>query len=153
MVSEKLILVLLLFLTLGLFPSPKVKPLDISFIKLKPIHEVVIAPPVPKFPKPVYIAYVPPVLPVYIPSVPPVLPTPNQDAKSFIYEHESGNNPGRWNTSGCVGLGQACPASKLLSACPTLDYGCEDAWFTQYAQDRYGGWDNAYYFWRGHFYW
>lgn len=68
-------------------------------------------------------------------------------AKLYIYMHESGNDPTRWNTSGCLGLGQACPASKLLAVCPTMDYGCEDAWFTQYAFSRYGGWVQAQQWW------
>jgi len=65
----------------------------------------------------------------------------------FIYQHESGNSPTKWNQSGCVGLGQACPASKLLDDCPQLDYACEDSWFTQYMIDKYGTWANAYAFW------
>lgn len=73
--------------------------------------------------------------------------------KIFIYNHESGNNPARWNSSGCVGLGQACPASKLLAVCPSLDYACEDAWFTRYAISRYGSWKNAYMFWVSHRWW
>lgn len=64
--------------------------------------------------------------------------------KLFIYEHESGNDPTKYNSSGCVGLGQACPASKLLTECPTLDYTCEDNFFDNYANVRYGGWEQAY---------
>ena len=75
------------------------------------------------------------------------------DAKMFIYYHESGNNPKRWNSSGCVGLGQACPASKLLAVCPTMDYACEDTWFTQYMKARYETWNNAKAFWLAHHWW
>lgn len=66
------------------------------------------------------------------------------DYKAFIYFHESGNNPQKYNGSGCVGLGQACPGSKLLAVCPNLDYACEDQFFTDYMVRRYGSWENAY---------
>lgn len=69
------------------------------------------------------------------------------DPKLYIYLHESGNDPTRWNSSGCLGLGQACPASKLLVVCPTMDYACEDQFFTQYMLNRYGSWQAAYEFW------
>ena len=83
----------------------------------------------------------------------PVATQSDQWYKLYIYNHESGNNPARWNTSGCLGLGQACPASKLLSVCPTMDYACEDAWFTRYAISRYGSWYNAYKFWLANHWW
>lgn len=74
--------------------------------------------------------------------------------KLFIYNKESGNNPARYNSSGCLGLGQACPASKLLKVCPDInDYACQDAWFTNYAISRYGSWAGAYQFWLGHHWW
>jgi len=73
--------------------------------------------------------------------------------KAFIYQHESGNDPTRWNSSGCLGLGQACPASKLLAVCPDMDYACEDAFFTNYANARYGGWAGAYAFWTQNRWW
>lgn len=73
--------------------------------------------------------------------------------KLYIYLHESGNNPTRTNGSGCIGLGQACPGAKLLRVCPTLDYACEDAFFTSYAIARYGSWAGAYSFWLTHHYW
>jgi len=75
------------------------------------------------------------------------------EAKIFIYDHESGNNPTRRNSAGCLGLGQACPGSKLLAVCPTLDYNCEDNYFTNYANSRYGGWQGAYIFWLNHRWW
>lgn len=75
------------------------------------------------------------------------------DPKGYIYCHESGNNPTRWNSEGCVGLGQACPASKLQAVCPNLDYGCEDAWFSNYAVQRYGGWPQAQAYWEVHRNW
>lgn len=75
------------------------------------------------------------------------------DAKSWIYNEESGNNPARWNTSGCLGLGQACPASKLLAVCPSEDYACEDQFFTNYALSRYGSWGAALAFHLAHGWW
>lgn len=81
----------------------------------------------------------------------PVMPT---DPKMFIYLHESGNVPERYNSSGCLGLGQACPASKLLAVCPVeTDYACQDQWFTDYMTHRYGTWENAYQFWIVHRWW
>lgn len=72
-------------------------------------------------------------------------------AKMYIYNHESGNNPAARNGAGCRGLGQACPGSKL--PCSDSDYACQDAWFTGYAESRYGGWINAYHFWLAHHWW
>ena len=73
--------------------------------------------------------------------------------KSYIYMRESGNNPTRYSSSGCLGLGQACPGSKLLNVCPTMSYSCEDAWFTNYAISRYGSWAGAYNFWINNHWW
>ena len=83
----------------------------------------------------------------------PALTGSDAEYKLFIYNHESGNNPTRANGSGCLGLGQACPGSKLLRVCPTLDYACEDAFFTNYAISRYGSWAGAYSFWIAHRWW
>lgn len=83
----------------------------------------------------------------------PALTGSDAEYKLFIYNHESGNNPTRSNGSGCLGLGQACPGSKLLRVCPTLDYACEDAFFTNYAISRYGSWAGAYSFWTTHHWW
>lgn len=72
--------------------------------------------------------------------------------KDFIYQHESGNNPGAINaSSGACGLGQALPCSKM--GCSLSDYACQDAWFTNYAMQRYGSWEAAYYFWVAHRWW
>jgi hypothetical protein len=73
--------------------------------------------------------------------------------KLFIYNKESGNDPKRWNSEGCLGLGQSCPSSKLLAVCPNLDYGCEDQFFTDYANHRYQGWKGAYEYWLVHHNW
>ena len=73
------------------------------------------------------------------------------DAKAFIYQKESGNNPAAINSIGCRGLGQACPGSKL--PCSNTDYACQDAWFTNYAMTRYGSWENAKAFWIQNHWW
>jgi TolA-binding protein len=96
--------------------------------------------------------------------VPVAYASSGNDAKSFIYMHESGNVPckingGSINCSGhptlACGLGQALPCSKLLAACPNLaDYACQDNWFTNsYMIPRYGTWENARAFWLAHNWW
>lgn len=76
------------------------------------------------------------------------------DAKSCIYQKESGNNPSSINrSSGACGLGQAWPCSKLRLSCSLTDYECQDAFFTKYAVDRYGSWDNAWSFWSANHWW
>lgn len=75
-----------------------------------------------------------------------VAPVSSDYYKQWIYNEESGNDPSRWNSSGCLGVGQACPASKLLAVCPTMDYACEDNFFTNYMVSRYGSWYAAYEF-------
>lgn len=82
--------------------------------------------------------------PVKTPQNAPEQPIDNNDAKMYIYFKESGNRPTARNAGGCLGLGQACPGSKLLAVCPDLnDYACQDAFFTRYMQNRYGSWANA----------
>lgn len=66
---------------------------------------------------------------------------------NYIYMHESGCSLTIRNAEGCIGIGQACPASNLLAACPSLDYACENNFFTAYANSTYGGWAGAYNFW------
>lgn len=80
----------------------------------------------------------------------PTYSLPANQAKAFIYQHESGNNPNAVNSIGCRGLGQACPGSKLPCG---ADYACQDAWFTNYAMTRYGSWEAAYQFWIAHRWW
>lgn len=75
-------------------------------------------------------------------------------AMQFIFQKESSNNPYARNAGGCLGLGQACPGSKLLAVCPDLgDVQCQINFFTAYANSRYGGWDGAYQFWINHHWW
>lgn len=102
-------------------------------------------------PTPVPVIVTPPPAPQ--PVVTPVSAISDQDAKMYIYNHESGNNPLAKNSIGCLGIGQSCSPAVLLSACPTLNYACEDAFFTSYAVNRYGGWIQAYSFWLGHSWW
>lgn len=80
----------------------------------------------------------------------PVYAVSTDAAKAFIYQHESGNDPTSVNSIGCRGLGQACPGSKLPCG---DDYACQDAYFTQYAMQRYGSWEAAYQFWILHNWW
>jgi hypothetical protein len=78
---------------------------------------------------------------------------------SFIYGMESGGkvvgncNPTARNAGGCLGIGQACPGSKLLAVCPNLDYACENAFFNNYAISRYGSWAGAYEAWQRQGWW
>lgn len=138
-------------------PNMQIKILSIFALLLPwfqaPVyHEVPLSLPTFKQVKPIKQPDLKPIAtaePVYI--APPPLPT--SDAKAFIYEHESGNNPLAQNSLGCLGLGQACPGSKLLIVCPTLDYACEDSYFTGYMQDRYTTWENARSFWIANHWW
>jgi hypothetical protein len=78
---------------------------------------------------------------------------------AYIYGQESGGrivgncDPKAENASGCLGIGQACPGSKLTNVCPDLDYACENEFFTAYAINRYGGWEQAYNHWIAHGSW
>lgn len=71
--------------------------------------------------------------------------------KQFIYQHESGCNTAATNPSGCFGIGQDCNGV-LLSQCGT-DFACQDAYFTNYAVSRYGGWQQAYNVWVSQGWW
>lgn len=64
-----------------------------------------------------------------------------------IYMQESGCDITSTNSIGCIGLGQSCPASKLVNACPNwrTDYDCQNRFFTAYAM-QYGGWAQAHAF-------
>jgi len=77
---------------------------------------------------------------------------PEDEAKAFIYSHESGNNPGAINPNGgACGLGQALPCSKM--PCSLSDYACQDQFFTNYMLQRYGSWNNARAFWIANNWW
>lgn len=79
----------------------------------------------------------------------PITPViaPNE-AKAFIYQHESGNRPDAQNAGGCIGLGQACSGgvkSALLAACPdwATNYSCQNSFWEAYMSRRYGSWADA----------
>lgn len=72
---------------------------------------------------------------------------------NYIYMHESSCSTTITNSEGCMGIGQACPASKLLAVCPNADYACENLFFTGYAIARYGSWEGAYNFWINNHWW
>lgn len=72
---------------------------------------------------------------------------------NYIVSRESNWNPNSQNAGGCLGLGQACPGSKLTAVCPNLDAVCQLKFFGGYANGRYGGWGGAYNFWLNHHYW
>ena len=73
----------------------------------------------------------------------------------YIIEHESHWNLASVNSSGCAGLGQACPGSKLAAACPAwrTDAICQMKYFNGYAVGRYGNWATAYNFKVSHGWW
>lgn len=72
---------------------------------------------------------------------------------AYIYSHESGCSTTRTNSIGCVGLGQACPGSKLYAVCPTLTWDCENSFFVTYANARYGSPYQAYLVWLNQHWW
>lgn len=65
--------------------------------------------------------------------------------QNWIYEEESGCDPTKVNSMGCIGIGQDCNGV-LVTLCPTLTYSCENQYFTNYMISRYGSWQNAYNF-------
>ncbi len=75
-------------------------------------------------------------------------------AVNYIISRESNWHVNARNASGCLGLGQRCPGSILISACPNWDTDpvCQLRHFSAYA-GRYGGWGGAYAFWQSHGYW
>ncbi len=72
----------------------------------------------------------------------------------YVISHESGWRPNALNASGCAGLGQACPGSKLAAVCPNWqgDPICQLRFFSKYAS-KYGGWAGSYNFWTRNHYW
>lgn len=71
--------------------------------------------------------------------------------KDYIYMKESGCNPRAVNPIGCKGIGQSCPASKIAHCGD--DFACQDAWFSNYAVQKYGSWEKAYIFWLANHWW
>lgn len=78
------------------------------------------------------------------------VPTAQHFAADFIIGRESGWRLNAQNAGGCLGLGQACPGSKLVAACPAwqTDAACQIKFFTGYAKGRYGSWSGAYQAWQ-----
>jgi len=76
-------------------------------------------------------------------------------AADFIISHESGWRVNSLNSSGCGGLGQACPASKLANACPNWqsDPVCQMSFFNNYAVRTYGSWSRAVEVWQNQRWW
>lgn len=72
---------------------------------------------------------------------------------NFIISRESNWNPNARNAGGCLGLGQACPGSKLTAVCPDLNAVCQMRFFSGYAHSRYGGWAGAYSAWQAKHWW
>jgi len=72
----------------------------------------------------------------------------------YIFSRESHWNAAALNSSGCGGLGQACPSSKLAAVCSNWqnDPVCQTRFFSGYA-GRYDGWAGAYNFWINHHWW
>lgn len=89
---------------------------------------------------------------------------PVEEAKAYIYNKESRNCPTRWQGEhgDCpayhgtpddpnvgYGLCQATPGWKMASAGEdwATSYETQDRWCTEYANNRYGGWQGAYEEW------
>lgn len=83
------------------------------------------------------------------------IPASEQAAADAIIYKESGWRTGAMNASGCAGLGQACPGSKLVAACPNwqTDPVCQMRFFSGYAQGRYGSWSAAHDAWMSKGWW
>lgn len=77
------------------------------------------------------------------------IPASQHGAAEYIITRESGWRLNAQNAGGCLGLGQACPGSKLVNACPEYanDAICQLRFFTAYVNGRYGSWNGAYQFW------
>lgn len=77
------------------------------------------------------------------------IPESQHASAEYIISRESGWRLNARNSSGCLGLGQACPGSKLINACPDYanDANCQLRFFTGYVNGRYGSWNGAYQFW------
>lgn len=82
------------------------------------------------------------------------------DPSQFVYvdniiARESGWDPGAVSSNRCIGLGQRCSAQILISACPAWqnDPVCQLRHFSDYANGRYGSWQNAYSFWQANHWW
>ncbi len=75
----------------------------------------------------------------------------DQTAKSYIYFHESSFNPDATNYLDCYGLGQDC--NNVVRNTCGADWACQDQYFSTYAHQRYGSWQNALAFWENNHWW
>ena len=119
------------------------------------VEPVVVLEPTPE-PKPIV---EPPVAPEPVYVEPIYAPMTDNEAKNFIYQHESSMRLDAMNSIGCIGIGQNCPDKNghywLKDACPDwqTNYECQDAAFTNYANVRYGGWQGSVEFWKNNGWW
>lgn len=113
------------------------KPITTSPEPLGTIKPVVVARKAPVAPKPVTSA--------------PVGSCGDNYYANYIYMRESGCRTHIYNSIGCYGIGQSCPASKIAHC--GADYACQNAWFSNYAVQRYGSWQGAYNFWLRNHWW
>jgi resuscitation-promoting factor RpfB len=83
------------------------------------------------------------------------IPSDQHGAADYIISRESGWRLNARNSGGCLGLGQACPGSKLTNVCPNYatDAICQLQFFNNYAVKRYGSWNAAYNFWVVNHWW
>ncbi len=83
------------------------------------------------------------------------IPADQQGAADFIISRESGWRPAAISANGCIGLGQRCNPTILMSACPNweTDAVCQLNHFNGYAVGRYGSWNEAYAFWSINHWW
>lgn len=78
--------------------------------------------------------------------VAPIVYSEETEAKEYIYFKESTHRIDAVNpSSGACGIGQSLPCSKMESVCPDwrTSYDCQNQWFTEYMDRRYGSWENA----------
>jgi uncharacterized protein YabE (DUF348 family) len=83
------------------------------------------------------------------------IPESEMYAADFIIGYESGWRVNAMNASGCAGLGQSCPGSKLAAVCPNweTDPVCQMQFFNGYAVGRYGSWSRAFEVWQMQRWW
>ncbi len=137
-----------------LITQPKVPP------AIQDVQRIIQPAPILKPIKLPKIAKVKKLAPVPIPAPKPVVEPPvssgttncgDNQYKQFIYQRESGCNTAAVNPSGCFGIGQDCNGV-LRSKCGT-DFACQDAYFTNYANSRYGSWAGAWQAWQSQGWW
>lgn len=73
----------------------------------------------------------------------------------LIIGRESGWRPNAVSANRCIGLGQRCNPQILINACPSwqTDPVCQLEHFSEYANGRYGSWQEANAFWQANHWW